>query len=410
MSIKDDDLWDMSDEDLEAAFKDANSQDPDPVVEEDVDDSEVDTDDQNSDDTDDTDEDIDVEDEKENDESGDEDPEELLEDSDHDTSEDSKSDDVDEDNTEKTDEVNPDGDTKSDEAESPEDTDEDKDTEQPAQSHSFKANGKDYEFTSEEIVEQFPKMFGKAMDYTKKMQSIKPWRKTIDALQGAELGHDDVSLMIDVLKGDKEAINEVLKRTGVDTLELNAEDASGYAVKDYGRNEAALDIKDVIEEIQGDVEYVTTHNILSEQWDEKSWEAMSEDPDMIKLLHTDVKSGMYDTLQPIAEKLKVFGGGSKSDLEYYKEAAQTYFERVNAQNAKQQKPVVEQQQKPAEVQVDKISEAKSKSAERAKTKKASAKRKAAAPAKSSKTDKVIDYLDDSDESYDEWYKQLQDKM
>ena len=94
---------------------------------------------------------------------------------------------------------------------------------QPTQKHKFKANGKEYEFSEDEVREQFPKIFGQAMDYTKKMQAIKPWRKTIDAIEGAQLSHDDVSLMIDVLKGDKDAVAAVLKRTGVDALELDIE-------------------------------------------------------------------------------------------------------------------------------------------------------------------------------------------
>ena len=407
MSTHEDDLWDMSDEDLEAAFKDANK-DPDPEVE-DTEELPVDeTTDEVLDDVEDSGEELDTEDteeEIEDEESGDEDPEALLENSDHDTSDKSETEEVDKDNTKETEEATPDKDAETDDEESLDDTDEDKDEKQPTQSHSFKANGKDYEFTSEEIVEQFPKMFGKAMDYTKKMQSIKPWRKTIDALQGAELNHDDVSLMIDVLKGDKEAINEVLKRTGVDTLELNAEDASAYEAKDYGRSDAALDIQDVIKDIQGDTEYSITNNILSNEWDDKSWAEMSSDPEKIKLLHTDVKSGMYATLQPIAEKLKVFGGAVKSDLDYYKEAAQQFYNKTNNQNlAQQQKPVVKKQEPVAEDQVDKIAVAKSQSVKRAKTKNASVKRKAAAPAKSNKSDKIVDYLDESAEDFDDWYK------
>lgn len=408
MNPHEDDLWDMSDEDLEAAFKAAN-QDPDPIVEDNDELPSTDEVDEVLDDVDDSDEEIDVDDTEEEElEIGDEDP---IKDSDHDTSDKSETEDVDKDNTEETEEAKPDTDAETDDEESLDDTDEAKDEKQPAQEHSFKANGKDYKFTSEEIVEQFPKMFGKAMDYTKKMQNIKPWRKTIDALQGAELNHNDVSLMIDVLKGDKEAINEVLKRTGVDTLELNAEDASAYEAKDYGRNDAALDIQDVLKDIQGDSEYTTTHNILSNEWDDKSWAAVSENPEMIKLLHVDVKSGMYNTLQPIAEKLKVFGGASKSDLDYYKEAAQQYHNITNRQKApQQQKPVEKKQEVVTEKPVDRIAEAKSQSIKRTKTKNASVKRKEAAPAKSNKADKVVDYLDESSEDFDEWYKKLQDSM
>ena len=57
-----------------------------------------------------------------------------------------------------------------------------------------------------------------------------------------------------------------------------------------------------------------------------------------------------------------------------------------------------------------MEEVKAKSEKRNATKKASAKRKAAAPTKAAASRDVIDYLDDSDEAFDDWYKRLQDDM
>ena len=193
----------------------------------------------------------------------------------------------------------------------------------------FKANGREYKFTQDEIMAQFPKIFGQAMDYTKKTQAMKPWRKTIDAIEEAKLGHNDINLMIDVMKGNKEAIAEVLKRTGVDSLEIDTEN-SKYTPNDYGRDDKALAIKDIIEEISVDREYETTHKVLSKEWDEKSFNKMTDNPELIRLLHYDVKSGTFDKVQAVAEKIKVFDRGLKTDLEYYElasmEIAQQYQE------------------------------------------------------------------------------------
>lgn len=425
MRDPEDDLWDMSDEDLEKAFKEALASENSPEIEIEAqsEESPNDTsDDEEEFEESETVDELDSDSGDENVEDGSEQPEDLLEDSDHDASTESEDDDIKADDTTKTEEDNPDGDAKADAEESSDDIDESEDEEQPTRLYSFKANGKDYEFSSEEIVDQFPKIFGKAMDYTKKMQAIKPWRKTIDAIEGAKISHEDVSLMIDVLKGDKDAITEVLKRTGTDTLELNTEDDSNYVAKDYGRNESALAISDIVDEISNDAEYATTHSILSKEWDEKSWETIAENPEMIKLLHTDVKSGMYKTLQPIAEKLKVYGGPGKSDLDYYKEAAQQHFTKIAEQKAfKERADVKKQQQATAaekaaeekrisEEKKARVEKAKMQSDKRVTTEKAAAKRKAAATTKSAATDRVTDYLDDSDESFDDWYKKLQDSM
>jgi hypothetical protein len=421
MSYSEDELYDMDDEAAEAAFKAAKldlaspdvegteqgTVEEDSAVEEEFDEIAEDTEDTSESDNEELESDL-------------EQPEEA---SDHDAStEDEEVETTDEESEAESD--NPDGDeeTVEDNSETEEETETDE--VQPVRKQSFKANGRDYEFTDEEITTQFPKIFGQAMDYTKKMQAIKPWRKTIDAMESASLDHNDVSLMIDVLKGDKDAISEVIRRTGVDALDLDAENST-YTAKDYGRDDKALDIKDVVESIRGDKEYSTTHDILATQWDDSSWKSMSDDPQMIKLLHDDVQSGMYDKLQPIMDKMKVFGGSKKSDLEYYGMAATEYYNGIS-QEQEQQKLVSDKAEQRAAQQVadvkakedetlrmaevDRVAKVKAQDATRLATQKASTKRKNAAPTTTTagKRD-VTDYLDDSDEAYEEWYAKVQAK-
>ena len=301
----------------------------------------------------------------------------------------------------------PDGDV-NEEVEPTEDPVEDKiDEVQEVQKYKFKANGKEYEMTDDEMKSQFPKIFGQAMDYTKKTQAMKPWRQTIDAIESAKLSHEDVSLMIDVLRGDKQAIAEVIKRTGTDALDIDTEN-SKYTPKSYGRDETALAIKDVIDEISADKEYDITHKILSKEWDDKSFAEFTKDPDLIRQLHVDVKSGMYNQVQPIAEKLKVFDRGRKTDLDYYLQAAGELFTEQDAE--KQRQAAIENQRVQVAAKADRqaeIERVKATQQAREKTTEKVDARKAAAPVKAvSGTKKVMDYLDDSDEAFEEWYKKM----
>jgi hypothetical protein len=278
------------------------------------------------------------------------------------------------------------------------------------QKYKYKANGKEYEFTADEIMKRFPQVFGQAMDYTRKMQSIKPWRQTIDALEQAQLGHDDVNLMIDALKGDKAAIANIIKRTGIDTLDLDVENTS-YVPKNYGRDESALAIKDVVDEISRDPEYTTTHTVLAKQWDDASWAVMSKQPGLIRDLHTDVKSGLFSVIQPIAEKMKLYDGGNtgRSDLDYYKMAAVEHFRGVQQQEQARLQQAQAQQVKSVQTQqAQKVASVKQAEVKRVATAAASEKRKAAAPTRvgSGKTG-VTDYLSDSEEDFDAWYNNLQ---
>jgi len=276
---------------------------------------------------------------------------------------------------------------------------------QEAQRLTFKANGKEYEFTPDEITAQFPKIFGQAMDYTKKLQAIKPWRKTVDAIEQAGLKQDDINLMIDVLKGDKDAITEVLNRTGVDALDLDPEEST-YTPKDYGRDEHTLEIEDVIQDIAKDPEYSTTYDVLTNQWDESSLQAITANPSNIKALHEDVRNGTYAKLQPIMDKLKLYDGGSKSDLDYYGMAAREYFGNVAQE---QQTAAIQRQEAPtvSTEEAERVSKAKAQEAARKATQQASAKRKAAAPTKTrAGSSTVVDYLDESDEAFEEWYTKV----
>jgi len=385
------DLFDLSDTELEEAFRAAKSEEQSPDVGEEL--EETDTQEEEEE-TVDTEEDEDLEqpeeDSDDNEEEEDTD-EEAEEDSDE---EESYPDEGEEAEDEKTDEA-----------------DEEVKSEPEVQTYKFKANGKEYEFTDAEMKEKFPVVFGQAMDYTRKMQAMKPWRKTIDAIEGAKLKHEDVSLMIDVLKGDKDAIGEVLKRTGVDNLELDTEQ-SKYVPKDYGRDEVALDIRDVIDEIKADPEYAKTSQVLGKEWDDASWNEVSKQPKLIKALHIDMKNGMYDKVQPIAEKLKLYEGGGKSDLEYYKEASRVYFAEMRRKEAQEaQMNERREADEVKQVQRERVQAVKKDGEKQAEIRQASKKRKAAAPSKKAAGRKSsVDYLDDSDEAFEEWYAKLQDQM
>lgn len=379
--MTDEDLYRMSDEELEAAFRAAKAEMDSPGV--------------GTEETDNLDQEVNLDD-------GTEQPSEA---SDHNSEEEEvvKLDDAEDDTSS---DVSLDGGTEEGEEAKVEGSEAVESETQPAQKFKFKANGQEYEFDSNEIVQQFPKVFGQAMDYTRKMQAIKPWRKTIDAIEQAQLGHEDVSLMIDVLKGDKDAISAVLKRTDIDILDLDVEN-SKYVAKDYGRDDTTLALKDVVEKISRDPEYQITQEVLGKRWDETSWREMSTKPEMIEGLHVDIRDGVYGKVQSIADKMKVYDGAKKSDLEYYLEAGKIYYaEKAREEASLTKREEVQQQQ-------TKVAEVKQKEIQRVATKEASAKRKAAAPTKSvaGKRTGVVDYLNASEEEFEEWYKtNVTDKM
>lgn len=284
------------------------------------------------------------------------------------------------------------------------------------QKFKFKAAGQDFEFTEKEMLDQFGTLLGQAVDYTKKMQTIKPHRKIIDAVQTAGLSYDDVNLMIDVFKGNKDALTQVVKKTGVgidkdtNTVDIDLE-KSNYVPTDYGRSDAELNVKEVNDSIKNDTEYPITYDVLQNQWDSESRDILFKHPKVISDFHEHVKSGLYDKIAPLANKSAILDGKRKPMVDYYFDATNAYFsEQKQLQDMEFEKKVAETNQLAKEQEAKKIAEVKA-SQEKQKAIKASAVRKKAAAPNKTKTvssNKVTDYLNASDEDFNAWYQNYLD--
>jgi hypothetical protein len=266
--------------------------------------------------------------------------------------------------------------------------------------YKFKANGKDFEFTQTEMLEQFETIFGQSMNYTQKMQKIAPYRKMISALEQEGVTHDSLNLALDALKGDKGALKKLVEKAKIDPYDLSpdADEDTPYVPGVYGKDEIALDIEEITSKISGDEEFKITKDVIDVQWDEKSRITIADNPNYITGLHNDIVSGLYDKVAAAAMKMKVLDGNTKSDIEYYMLAGSQHVQQTET-DAKLQ----EGTDKVAELNAD---------AQGADSKfdKASseAERKRAASSTGKRADRkgVINYLDDNDEDFDAWYKKL----
>ena len=259
----------------------------------------------------------------------------------------------------------------------------------------YKANGQEFEFTEDEILDQFETVFGKAMDYTQKMQKIAPYRKMISALEKEGLSETQLNLAIDALKGDKGALTKMLAMNDVDPFDLGDEEEANYTPREYGDSPDVEELREVVSGISKDVEYKITVDVVDNQWDSSSRDVLRKNPGMISGLHNDIKNGIYDKVAPVAMKMKVLDGNTKSDIEYYMLAGQ------QLQIGNQAKNEVDNLNGKTQAAVGNAAKASSE-----------ANRKRSASSTGSRADRkgVVDYLDDDDDSFDEWYKKTMSNL
>lgn len=246
--------------------------------------------------------------------------------------------------------------------------------------YKIKANGKEFEMTLDELKQTA----SKGMDYLKKTTALKPYRTMIAAMEENKVSPEDINLLIDLKKGNKEAIAKLIKENEVDVYDLP--EANDYKPQEYRQSETALEMKEVLSTISKDAEFSRTSEIY-DAFDEQTKAFLNEDPSRIVGLHNDVKTGVFDKVLPLAEKKAMIDGYNAPFLQYYLQAGQ---EILNANN----KPIQTEQKQyvPPENRANKI----------------------AAGLPSSRGDKktVIDYLDEeiSDEDFKEWYSKLQRRV
>lgn len=246
--------------------------------------------------------------------------------------------------------------------------------------YTIKANGKEYDMSIDELKQ----MASKGMDYVKKTTALKPYRTMIAAMEQNGLSAEDINLLIDLKKGNKEAIAKIVSDSKIDVYDIP--DSSDYTPTEYRVQESQLDMKEMIADISKDSEFSRTSDIYS-KLDENSKTAINNNPAMLAGLHQDIKSGLFDQVLPYAEKRAMIDGYSQPFLKYYMEAGNEYLKNVNTQNQ-----IKSQQQVKATTPINRDN-------------------KLAASLPSARADKktVIDYLDEelSDEDYHAWRSKLQ---
>ena len=258
------------------------------------------------------------------------------------------------------------------------------------------ADGQEYQFTQKEALDKFPEVFGKAMNFTQKTQKLSPYLKMVSALEEEGITADQLNVAIDALKGNKGAIKQIIDNHDIPSYDLSEDDSEGspYAPTQYGKEPSEIELQEVVTSIAVDPEYSVTADVVQNKWDSSSQNQLASNPQLLRALHNDVKSGLYSKVAPEAMKLKVLDGNGKSDIEYYIIAGQNLSQSTtSAQTAQTKVDALNKQAQDTVQNADKAS--------------SEAKRKRSASSTRSRNNPtVVDYLSDNDEDFDAWHKKV----
>lgn len=176
----------------------------------------------------------------------------------------------------------------------------------------FKANGKEI---TPRNVDDVINLMQMGANYTKKMQVIAPMKKVIESLNKAEIDEENLNFLIDVYKGDKEAIKKLLKKHSVDPIELDL-DETNYVPKNNIVSDEDVEFSNVIDDIRDSLPKI--QDIVNSKWDKNSKDKLLSDPKLLRALHEEIQYGRFDKIQAQVEMEKMFGRyRGVSDLDAY---------------------------------------------------------------------------------------------
>lgn len=224
----------------------------------------------------------------------------------------------------------------------------------------FKANGREIQVKS---VDDAVALMQMGANYNKRMAALKPNLKMLKLLENnGLLSEEKISYLIDLEKKNPAAINKLVKDSGLDPMDLDAEKAGEYKPKIHSVDDREIDLDTVLDEIQETPTYTQTLEIVSKKWDGASKQTIASTPQLLKVINDHVANGIYDLINQEVERERMFGRlNGLSDIEAYRKVGDAINARggfnhlVSNQGKPNQEPVVVQP-KPKAPADDKLNE------------------------------------------------------
>jgi hypothetical protein len=181
----------------------------------------------------------------------------------------------------------------------------------------FKAAKREIRLTNTDDARRLMQM---GVDYSRKMEEMKPHRRIIKTLEKAGLlDESKLNFLIDLNKKNPEAIKKFLKDSEIDPMDLSLEGESTYKPTDHGVRENELALDEILDEIRGTDAFTRTVDVITNEWDTASRKILLDNPGVIRILNDHMSAGIYDQIASKVAEERVFGRlAGLSDLDAYK--------------------------------------------------------------------------------------------
>lgn len=188
-----------------------------------------------------------------------------------------------------------------------------------------------------DTVDDLRRLAQMGVDYSRKMENMKPYQRVLKTLEKNDLiDIDKVNFLIDLSKGNPDAVKKFLKDSEIDPMDLDLEDNADYKPNDHMVSDAEIDLDTVLEDIRSTDTFDRTVDTITNKWDTASRKVLMDTPKIIAVINDHMASGIFDQITEQVTKDRLFGRlAGLSDLDAYRTVGDAIQEKggFNAPNS-----------------------------------------------------------------------------
>ncbi len=207
----------------------------------------------------------------------------------------------------------------------------------------IKAGGKTIKMKN---VDQIINRIQMGEDYFNKMHEMRPHTKVLRTLEKAGIlgKEDDINFMLDLYSKKPDAIRKLIADSKIDIVDLaddeQLEQSKQYKPDNHLLSDNEVAVSEAIHSISQSEKYKETMDIMFDKFDPKSREIISDNPDFIKSLNSDIETGIYSQVMDEVNYGREMGyiPRGTSDIEAYIGTVRQLAEQESNDSSTQNQP------------------------------------------------------------------------
>ena len=191
----------------------------------------------------------------------------------------------------------------------------------------LKANGHEVIVDTPEKAIQLMQM---GINYNKRLQEIKPYTGLVKALKDNNLADDRdiMNQLIDIAKGDKQALLDFAKRKNID-LNDDIDEDTKYKPNENISSDEEVAFDDVVSRLKSNDNYDKFSQNISNDFGDSSSSVFYKRPEMLEALSSDMDNGIYDKVMASVQSKKIFEKDNRPVIDIYIDSYSDVVKQIN---------------------------------------------------------------------------------